>query len=497
MSVSNFAQQASKPSKILTYETINPHVKRVEYAVRGELAICAERIKDELSNGYSHNYRFDTVVNCNIGNPQQLKQKPITFFRQVASLMEYPDLLLPENRKQIEFLYPTDAIERARRLLKQIGSIGAYSHSQGIPCIRDNVAKFIEERDGYPAEQSSIFLTQGASAGVQSILQLLIAHSNVGIMIPIPQYPLYTATLALYDAQPVPYYLDEEKDWGLDISQLASSLSEGRSKGLDIRALVIINPGNPTGQCLTEQNMREIIDFCHKERIILMADEVYQTNIYQPAERPFHSFKKVLRSMGEKYEQFELFSFHSVSKGMIGECGRRGGYYECTGIDSPVVDQLYKLASVSLCPNVQGQIMVDLMVQPPKCGDESYALYQKELSGIYESLRRRSIKLSECFNQLEGVTCNNAQGSMYLFPQIRLPQKSIEAARQASKQPDEFYCLAMLNATGVCVVPGSGFGQKADTWHFRSTFLPPEELFDGFCERLQRFHHEFFEKYRD
>jgi alanine transaminase len=228
-------------------------------------------------------------------------------------------------------------------------------------------------------------------------------------MIPIPQYPLYTATLALYDAKPVPYYLDEEEDWGLNINQLTSSLSTARSKGIDTRALVIINPGNPTGQCLSEKNMREIIDFCHNERIVLLADEVYQTNIYQPSERPFHSFKKVLKSMGSKYEQFELFSFHSVSKGMVGECGRRGGYYECTGIDPRVIEELYKIASVSLCPNVQGQIMVDLMVQPPKRGDKSYALYHKELNGIYESLRRRSMKLSECFNQLEGITCNNAQ----------------------------------------------------------------------------------------
>ncbi len=228
-------------------------------------------------------------------------------------------------------------------------------------------------------------------------------------MIPIPQYPLYSATLTLFDAQPVPYYLNEEKDWGLDVNQLTSSISAGRSKGLDVRALVIINPGNPTGQCLTEQNMREIIDFCHNERIVLLADEVYQENMYQPIERPFHSFKKVLRSMGEKYNQFELFSFHSVSKGIIGECGRRGGYYECTGIDSKVIDELYKIASVNLCPNVQGQIMVDLMVRPPKRGDESYVLYKEEQHEIYESLRRRSMKLHKCFNQLEGVTCNNAQ----------------------------------------------------------------------------------------
>ncbi|CAG8490407.1 13700_t:CDS:10 [Acaulospora morrowiae] len=488
-----FFGSESPRSKILTYDSINPHVKKVEYAVRGELAIRAEEIKERL--GKKEDLGFDAVVGCNIGNPQQLLQRPITFFRQVASLTEYPDLLLPENKEHVKALYPPDAIERARTLLKQVGSVGAYSHSQGIPHIRQDVAKFIEERDGYPSNKDEIFLTQGASPGVQSVLQLIVTHPNVGIMIPIPQYPLYSATLSLFDSHAVPYYLNEEDDWGLDIDMLTSSLTDGRVKGLEVRALVIINPGNPTGQCLTERNMREIIEFCYKERIVLLADEVYQTNIYQPAERPFHSFKKVLKSMGSKYDQFELFSFHSISKGMIGECGRRGGYYECTGIDKEVVDQLYKLASVSLCPNVQGQIMVDLMVKPPKRGEPSYELYQKEIRGIYESLKRRSKKLSNLFNSLEGVTCNNAQGSMYLFPRIRLPRKAIEAASEAGKKPDVFYCLAMLNATGVCVVPGSGFGQKDGTWHFRSTFLPPEELFDGFCARLKKFHQEFLSKY--
>jgi alanine transaminase len=113
-------------------------------------------------------------------------------------------------------------------------------------------------------------------------------------MIPIPQYPLYTATLSLVNGRAVPYYLEEEKDWGLDIKQLHSSLVIARQAGTDVRALVIINPGNPTGQCLTEANMREIIDFCHQERLVLLADEVYQTNIYMPEQRPFHSFKKVL-----------------------------------------------------------------------------------------------------------------------------------------------------------------------------------------------------------
>ena len=235
---------------------------------------------------------------------------------------------------------------------------------------------------------------------------------------------MYSATLSLINATPVQYYLNEDQDWGLSVDGLKKSVDEARAKGVDVRALAIINPGNPTGQCLTEENIREIIDFAQKEKLVLLADEVYQTNIYKPDQRPFHSFKKVLRSMGDDYNNVELFSFHSTSKGMIGECGRRGGYLECVNIDDDVLAQLYKVASISLCPNVHGQIMTDLMTNPPVEGDASFEQYNRETKGIYESLQRRATKLASCFNGLENVpvmmlkvlcTCSHA----FVFP-IRL-----------------------------------------------------------------------------
>ncbi|KAI9358815.1 pyridoxal phosphate-dependent transferase [Pilaira anomala] len=475
---------------------MHPLIKNVEYAVRGALPIRAEALNAQLKKDPSK-LNFERVVFCNIGNPQQLNQKPITFFRQVASLCENPELLKVENRETVSKLYPADAIARAELLMKNIGSVGAYTHSKGIQHIRENVAKFIEKRDGYAADPENIYLTQGASEGVQKVVQLLTQNSHTGIMIPIPQYPLYSATLSLVDAIPVQYYLNEKEDWGLDVAELQKSVDEARNNGTDVRALVIINPGNPTGQCLSEQNIREIIHFCHEERIVLLADEVYQTNIYQPERRPFHSIKKVLMSMGPEYSEQELFSFHSTSKGMIGECGRRGGYFECTNIDPEILDQVYKISSISLCPNVHGQIMVDLMTNPPVEGDVSYPQYKAEIDDIYQSLRRRAIKLSKCFNNLEGVTCNEAEGAMYLFPRIRLPKKAIEAAKEKKMTADSFYALDMLNTTGVCVIPGSGFGQEEGTYHFRSTFLPEEHLFDDFCAGLQDFHKSFMEKYRD
>ncbi|KAF7728527.1 hypothetical protein EC973_005931 [Apophysomyces ossiformis] len=489
------AVRHASSGKVLTIETMHPLIKQAEYAVRGALPIRAEALSKQLKTDKT--LGFDRVVFCNIGNPQQLNQKPITFFRQVASLCENPELLKAENRETLSKLYPADAISRAELLLKNIGSIGAYSHSKGIPAIRENVAKFIERRDGYPANPDHIFLTQGASSGVQTVIQMLTEHNKTGIMIPIPQYPLYSATLSLVDAVPVEYYLNEKAAWGLDIADLKRSVDSSRAKGVDVRALVIINPGNPTGQCLTEENMRQIIDFCHQERLVLLADEVYQTNIYQPESRPFHSFKKVLRSMGEKYHNQELFSFHSTSKGMVGECGRRGGYLECVNIDEAVLEQLYKIASISLCPNVHGQIMVDLMTNPPVEGDESYPQYKSEVDAIFGSLKRRAAKLAACFNNLEGATCNEAEGAMYLFPRITLSSKAIAAAKDAGMAPDAFYAMAMLESTGVCVVPGSGFGQESNTWHFRSTFLPEEHLFDDFCDKIVKFHKQFMGKYRD
>lgn len=116
----------------------------------------------------------------------QARDSSFSFFK-VASLVDNPDLLKPENRETLNKLYPSDAIERAELLLKHIGSVGAYSHSQGIPHIRENVAKALERRDGYPANPDHIYLTQGASSGVQNVLQLLTQNSNSGFMM----YVLY------------------------------------------------------------------------------------------------------------------------------------------------------------------------------------------------------------------------------------------------------------------------------------------------------------------
>lgn len=313
-------------------------------------------------------------------------------------------------------------------------------------------------------------------------------------MVPIPQYPLYTASLAVLNATCVPYYLDESKNWGTDLEAMKAACAKAKSEGTDVRAVVIINPGNPTGASLPEDDIRAMIEFAREEKLVLMADEVYQTNVFIGK---FHSFKQVLRQMQQenpgKYDHMELASLHSVSKGMVGECGHRGGYFELVGFDPKVQAEIYKFVSIMLCAPVIGQCLVELMVNPPREGQPSYELYRKEYDGIFEGLKSRANALHAAFDQMEGVECGKPQGSMYLFPTIKLPAKAIEAAKAEGRTPDEFYAMRLLESTGICVVAGSGFGQKEGTLHFRTTFLAPGT---EWVSSMVKFHKELMDKYR-
>ena len=133
------------------------------------------------------------------------------------------------------------------------------------------------------------------------------------------------------------------------------------------------------------------------------------------------------------------------------------------------------------------------MVQPPVEGDPSYEQYATEEKGIFDGLRKRAMALYEAFKEMEGVSCQSPAGSMYLFPTINLPQKAIEKAKQEGRNADEYYCLRLLDAPGVCVVPGSGFGQKAGTLHFRTTFLAPGT---DWVSRITKFHEGFMNEFR-
>ncbi|XP_015680458.1 alanine aminotransferase 2-like [Protobothrops mucrosquamatus] len=373
--------RAVPKDRVLTLESMNPHVRKVEYAVRGPIVARANQLQKELKQGVKK--PFAEVIAANIGDAQAMGQKPITFVRQVSALCMYPELLNSPD-------FPEDAKQKARRLLAACGgqSIGAYSASPGIELIRQDVAAFIQRRDGgIPSNPENIYLSTGASSAV-------VVQSR---------------------------------------------------------------------QCI-----EEVIRFAWEEHLFLMADEVYQDNVYAEGSK-FHSFKKVLFEMGPKYsESLELASFHSISKGFMGECGFRGGYMEVINMDPAVQQQLTKLVSVRLCPPVTGQILLDAVVNRPQPGDPSYQQFSQEKAAVLGALARKARLTEEIFNRAPGIHCNPVQGAMYAFPRIELPARAVQEAKAQGQAPDMFFCLRLLEETGICVVPGSGFGQREGTFHFSS-----------------------------
>ena len=482
---------------------INPQLVKAEYAVRGRLLARAVQLETDLQAGKA--LPFKKIVRCNIGNPQALGQKPLSFVRQTLSLVMNPDLL---KEPDIRSLYPPDVLARASAYLAAVPSVGAYSDSQGVRLVRQHVAEFIAARDGYPASERDIFLTDGASAGVKALMQLLMRGPHDAVIAPVPQYPLYSATTTLLNGTLAPYYLDETAAWGVTGSELARAVERAATQGATARALVVINPGNPTGQSLPKAVIENILTFCADHGLVLLADEVYQENVYGGAPK-FLSFKKALADLAYRgakgdaaakasAEKVQLVSFHSTSKGFIGECGLRGGYFELQNVPTDVREQITKLASVSLCSNLIGQFTTGLMVRPPKGDDASFPTYSKERADILASMHARAQLIADALNALPGLTCNAAEGAMYLFPRVMLPPRAIAAAAAAGfPAPDEWYCIKLLEATGLVVVPGSGFGQQDGTFHFRTTFLPQRDDLEVVLPKLGAFQRAFMAEYGD
>ncbi|GLV39305.1 uncharacterized protein CBL_13839 [Carabus blaptoides fortunei] len=419
-------------------------------------------------------------------------QQPLTFMRQVLALVSYPKLLDHKS-------FPEDTKHRAREILKGCRgeSVGSYADSMGIEIIRKHAAKYIKERDGgVPSDWQNIVLTAGAIDGIKTLLTMLncdMRGKKPGVMIPIPQYPLYSAILAEFDMHQIGYFLNEQKKWGLDLSELQRSFDEAK-KGSHPRVIVVINPGNPTGQVLSRDNIEEIIRFSYQNNLFIFADEVYQDNVYAE-ESKFYSFKKVMIEMGEPYNKMELASFMSCSKGYMGECGLRSGYVEVINLCPKVKAIFVKAINAMLCPSVLGQAALDIVVNPPQSGEPSYDLFIKERMAVLESLKTRAKMVTHAFNSFEGFSCNPVQGAMCAFPQIKLSQKTIQAAKAANQQPDVFYAFQLLENTGICVLPGSSLGQNPGTCHFYTTILPQPEKLKSMLEKFKIFHESFVKKY--
>ncbi len=237
--------------------------------------------------GLKEKYGLDKLVFFNVGNPQSVGQNPVTFHRQVLSLLTNPKLLDQIDNGEVkgtDVVYPADVLARGREYLKSVPKFGAYSDSKGHLLFRKKICEYIDKRDGLinryygqsaMCDPASIFITDGAGPAVVTAIELLLRDEKDVVLIPIPQYPLYSATITRLGGTAVGYemvecYDSNDKGWKLDVAHIEELIEACYAKGQRVRALAVINPGNPTGSVLDERDINALIALAAKHSLCLL-----------------------------------------------------------------------------------------------------------------------------------------------------------------------------------------------------------------------------------
>ena len=342
-----------------------------------------------------------------------------------------------------------EAVERAMR-----DDQNGYTPSTGIQSAREAVAADFVAR-GLNIDADRVLLTAGTSEGIELALSALVDAEDE-VLIPLPTYPLYTAVLAKLGARAVFYRTDPTNGWLPDLDHLRSLVSP------KTRALVAINPNNPTGAIYPEATQRAMLELASSHGFVLLADEVYGDLGYDGPVPP----------MGLLDPEAPFISFSSLSKAYLAPGWRAG--WMAVGANPRMDDVLAaikKLADGRVCSNgpMQAAILAALS------NDRSH------LQVFTKALRERAELTSSCLNAIDGIKCVTPSAAFYAMPQVSLP----------AGKTDEDYVLGLLRSTGVLCVYGSGFGLPAEGGFFRVVFLAdPKELTEIY-ELISTFTNQF------
>jgi alanine-synthesizing transaminase len=350
------------------------------------------------------------------------------------------------------FRTPPHLVEAVSRAMRD-GHNG-YTASAGIPSARDAVAAEYVSR-GMPVSPDRVILTSGTSEGIELALGAL-ADAGDEVLVPTPTYPLYTAVLAKIGARAVYYRTDPARGWLPDLDDVKRLVSPAT------RALVLIDPNNPTGAVYPESMRRALIDLATRAGIPILADEVY-------SDLAFDGRAPLLGSLDP---DAPILSFSSLSKAYLAP-GWRAGWLVVGRSDKldDVLSAIKKLADGRLCSPGPMQYGIEAALT----GDRSH---QKE---FVRELVLRADLTTRRLAAMPGMTVVAPKAAFYAMPQIALPKGT----------SDEDFVLALLRATGILCVYGSGFGLPADQGFFRIVFLASPDELGAIYDDLSAFAGEF------
>jgi alanine-synthesizing transaminase len=306
---------------------------------------------------------------------------------------------------------------------------------------------------------NDIFVTTGASEAIDICLTALV-NDGENVLTPTPGYPLYTAIASKLQMMENPYYLNEENGWLPDIEDIKSKIND------KTKAIILINPNNPTGSLYTTENLQAIIDVALEHDLVIFADEIYDKLLFDG--------KKHI-SIASMNKDISCITFGGLSKNYMVP-GFRIGWGIVSGkkgILSEYIEAINKILRARLSANHPEQYGIKISLE----GDQSHLV---EANAKLTARRNMTV---EMLNSIEGISCVKPEGAFYAFPQLH----GIES--------DAHFVGELIKETGVVVVPGSGFGQLPGTNHFRVVFLPNEQILEKAYNSIGKFLEKYKAKY--
>jgi len=337
-----------------------------------------------------------------------------------------------------EFLTPPHLIEAVSRAMRD-GHNG-YTASAGIASAREAAAADFTAR-GVPVSADRVLITSGTSEGIELALSAIVDEGE-DVLVPSPTYPLYTAVLAKIGAHPVYYRTDPASGWLPDLEHMAGAVTA------KTRALVVIDPNNPTGAVYPEAVRRQLVEFAEARGLVILADEVYGDL----------GFDGPVPALAALAPEAAIISYSSLSKAYLAPGWRAGwmGVGATPRLDDALA-AIKKLADGRLCSPGPMQYAVTAALT----GDRSHQVTFRA------ALRERAALTTTRFNAMPGMEVVAPQAAFYAMPRVTLP----------AGRTDEDFVLGLLRARGILCVHGSGFGLPADGGYFRVVFLAsPAEL---------------------
>jgi len=389
-------------------------LNNVCYEIRGQIATEARRLEDE---GHK-------ILKLNIGNPA-----PFGF--------EAPDDILKD-------------------VIHNLPNSQGYSESQGIYSARVAVMQYFQQQGIQDVGVDDIFIGNGVSELIVMAMQGLLNNDDE-VLIPAPDYPLWTAAVSLSGGKPVHYHCDDEDHWYPNITDMESKISE------KTKAIVLINPNNPTGAVYPKEVLLDIIALARKYKLIIFSDEIYDKILYDDAKHiPTASLSQdvFIITMGGLSKNYRIAGF-------------RAGWMVLSGPKlhaEDYIEGLTILSSMRMCSNVPSQHAIQTALG-------GYQSINELISGDGRLLKQRNIA-TKMINEIDGLSCHPAMGALYLFVKVDVDKFNIKN--------DEKMILDLLKQEKILLVHGRAFNITANNY-FRLVFLPNVDELVPALEKLKNF----------